>query len=296
MIWIHKSIALPKASLWEWSINGMVISRSSSGKIPFSLLHIRYMLYIRGQHDSICLFKAMLLMRFISRNHVKLNYKQMSLKKITCSISLVLTFGLNSFAQTLSNKEKLIFDDVAYAVDSTGNAKITKWVVPIRYQIKGEEIPQVIKEIDTTFAQIKLLTGLDIKKAQNDTEANLIIELGKSDPTKNVKTSIGGKFMLTGDNMSTINDKSEIIRVENRFFNDIYPTKADSKYQITRMILRSIGFFKRSYEDPYSIFYSRTNNTIKIGKSDARIVQALYHPNIKSGMLKLQVDAIFPID
>jgi len=238
----------------------------------------------------------MLLMRVLTRNHVKLNYKQMSLKKIACSICLVLTFGLNSFAQTLSNKEKLIFDDVAYTVDSTGSARITKWVVPIRYQIKGEEIPQIRKEIDTTLAQIKLLTGLDIKKVENDAEANFIIELGKGRPTKNLKAPTGGKFILFGHNTPTINDRSEIIRVENLFYNDHYPSKADSKYQLTRIILRSIGFFKESYEDPYSVFYARTNNTIKIGKSDARIVRALYHPRIKPGMLKLQVDTILPID
>lgn len=216
----------------------------------------------------------------------------MSLKFNPFLICLLL-MGLSSFSQTISYPEKLVFDDVAYIISPiTGKKVISKWAGPIRYQVNNSPSDFVTKEIDTTFSEIKRLTSLDIKKAVNNEEANLIINIGKEDKTKNLATPHGGIMKYNGNFSHKTNDKLEIIRVENLFVIADNETKVEVKYNLKRVILKSFGFFRKSEEGPYSLFYAQRNNSVKIDKFDGHIISFFYASFIKAGMEKDQVDKL----
>ncbi|TCC93988.1 DUF2927 domain-containing protein [Pedobacter frigiditerrae] len=217
----------------------------------------------------------------------------MSLKFNPFLICLLL-IGLSSFSQTINYSEKLVFDDVAYITSPINGKKvISKWAGPIRYQINNSPSEFITKEIDTTFSEIKKLTSLDIKKAVSNEEANLIINLGKEDKAKNISTPSGSVMKYNGNFNHKTNDKLEIIKVENLFIVADSETKADIKYSLKRMILKSFGFFRKSEEAPYSLFYAQRNNAIKIDKFDGHIISFFYSSFVKAGMEKDQLDKMF---
>jgi hypothetical protein len=209
--------------------------------------------------------------------------------KIKIFISCLLFFSLNSHAQILTPEEKTIFDDVAYIPRPSGKPTILKWASPIRYRITGEQTDYLLKDANEILNQIASLTGLDIKMATTDEEANFIVELKKEDQ----KNKMGYGFVYTGNFKHKENEKSEIIRIENSFVVLTSVEKTNVRYLFIRMILKSIGFFNKSNENQYSIFYDRRNNTLKIGKSDAKIVKFFYSPEVKPGMTRAQVDYIY---
>jgi hypothetical protein len=216
--------------------------------------------------------------------------------KIKLLISCILLLGLNAYAQNLSVEEKGVFDDIAYITGPTGKPTIRKWVMPIRYQVKGEKTEAIIKEVDGIFNQLAELTALDIKSATNDSEANFIIEIGKEDMSKNMNTPGGGTMKYMGNTDHKNNENSEIISVNNLYIVTGNKTKGDVRYDLVRLILKSMGFFKRSEILPYSVFYSRTNNALKISSSDAKIIKVFYAKEIKPGMTKDEVNHIFGIN
>ncbi|RZK56912.1 MAG: hypothetical protein EOO91_11190 [Pedobacter sp.] len=134
---------------------------------------------------------------------------------------------------------------------------------------------------------------MEIKKAANDEEANFIIELVKDETTKDLNF---GSFKYMGNYVPTINEKSEMEKTENKFVVFGALTKIDQRYYFIRMILKSMGFSKYTYESESSIFFARTNNTLKIGKSDAKIIKVFYTKEIKPGMTKDQVDHLFGLN
>ncbi|MFN0290071.1 DUF2927 domain-containing protein [Pedobacter helvus] len=216
------------------------------------------------------------------------------MKKIYSSLLLLLISAVAAFAQQLTAKEKIAFDEIAYHRFRVGEyEKIHKWVVPIRYKVIGNDSKYILDEIDTTFRQLAKLTNLDIQKSQDDDEVNFIIALSAdaevlsqlSDNVKKYTNSFGG-FAFRA------NKKSEIYRLERLFVISKYPSKADVRYVVKRGIVTGFGFFKKSETAPKSMFYSANNGKLKIDDFDAAIIKAFYNENIKPGMTKEEVDPL----
>jgi hypothetical protein len=212
--------------------------------------------------------------------------------KIKLLFGCILLFGLNSFAQQLTAEEKKVFDDITYIIGRNGKPVIMKWVSPIRYEITGEKADYLVKDAEAIFSKLAELTSLDIKKATDDDEANFIIDLGKDDPSRD----FGYYLRYMGNSMPKPNEKYEIIEARMNFVVSIALSKVDRRYVFIRMILKSMGFLKKSYELENSLFYSRENNTLKIEKSDAKIIQLLYAKEIKPGMTKDEVNHLLGVN
>jgi hypothetical protein len=215
----------------------------------------------------------------------------MKLKVITFFLLVV---GINSFAQKLNPKEKTVFDDIAYTKLNTGpNAVVLKWVMPIRYKIYGDSTEYILKEIDTTFKQLRKLTQLDIQQTNDDDEANFILVFGKQEKDLQLLSPDSEKYRTAyGSFYFRSNNKSEIFRAESLFSVENYNYKADIRTAIKRNIIKSLGFLNSTQHAPNSLFYASFNNKLKIDDFDGHIITTFYLPTIKAGMDKTAVDEI----
>lgn len=216
----------------------------------------------------------------------------MSIKLILSAILLFASIGC--FAQKLSEKEKAVFDDIAfYRAKPNDDKVIVKWVMPIRYRIYGDTCQYIKKEIDSTFSQIKRLTNLDIKKTDDDDEVNFLIVVGREEASLNklsegiVKYANGyGGFYFRSNN------KSEIFRAENLLFPESYRDRSIIRHSLKKNILKCIGLLSPTERSSNSLFYSQPNGKLKIDDFDAHLISAFYLESIKPGMTKEDVDPI----
>jgi len=216
------------------------------------------------------------------------------MKKVFFLILLFLNSVVTVFAQLLTEKEKIVFDEIAYHRFRTGEyEKIHKWVIPIRYKVIGDSSKYVLNEIDTTFSQLAKLTNLDIKKSNDNDEVNFLIALNNDAETVAQLSENARKYTNTfGGFAYKANKKSEIYRLERVFMVSKYASKADVRYIIKRGIVGSIGLFKKTENAPKSIFYNANNGKLKIDAFDSAIIKAFYSENIKPGMTKEEVDPL----
>lgn len=214
------------------------------------------------------------------------------LTKFYLFVCFFIFFGINVKAQAITIEEKKVFDDIAYVSGQGGKPAIMKWVSPIRYQISGENADFLIKEADVIFAKLAEITSLDIKKATDGEEANFIINLEKDDPSKDINYYL----RYLGNAMPKCNENLEIESANMDFVVSMAFTKVDRKYVFIRMILKCMGFTKKSYEIESSLFYVRTNNALKIDKSDAKIIKLFYAKEIKPGMTKPEVNHLLGVN
>ena len=215
----------------------------------------------------------------------------LSIKIILCLFCFA---GLSAHAQNLTRNEKIVFDEVAYKRRQVGEyAVISKWVIPIRYKVYGDVEPWLMKEIDSTFSQLKKITGFDIQKTDDDDEANFIFAIGKKDLSK-LSPNMSKYFSSFGGSQYKTNKNFEIYRVEN-FVNDKeYKQRDDVWYSIKKHIVKSLGFFQTTNQVATSLFYAQNNGKLKIDAFDSHIIATLYLPAIKPGMTKDEVDKLLP--
>lgn len=217
------------------------------------------------------------------------------MKKIKLFIFLTFTCIVTVSAQQLTQKEKVVFDEIAYHRRKTGEyEKIHKWVVPIRYKIVGDSSKYIINEIDSTFSQLRRLTHLDIQKSNDDDEVNFVIALSTSPEVLSTLSNNFEKLSAGyGGYFYRANAKSEIYKIESLFALSKYKSKADARYAVRKGIIRNLGFFKGTANAPSSVFYKEANQKLKFDAFDSNLITAFYNEKIKPGMTKDEVDPLF---
>lgn len=59
---------------------------------------------------------------------------------------LLIISSLNSFAQKLTENEKIVFDEIVYKRKQIGEYEtLSKWAKPIRYKIYGDTSAYIVK-------------------------------------------------------------------------------------------------------------------------------------------------------
>ncbi|MDQ7949270.1 MAG: DUF2927 domain-containing protein [Pedobacter sp.] len=207
---------------------------------------------------------------------------------------LLLIWCSCAFSQQLTAEEKIIFNEVAFTRKQVGEYELVhKWIIPIRYKVYGDADAFVLKTIDSTFAQIKRLTKLDISRTDDDAEVNYIFVVGK-DEKERARLSKGFEKYVNsyGATLFRSNKASEIVKAETLLMSEKYNDRAAAKSAIVKNIVKSLGFFKRTKLISSSLFYEQNNGIQKISTFDSHIIAMLYHSLIRPGMDKDQVREI----
>lgn len=216
--------------------------------------------------------------------------------KLKFVLLLFITISIDVYSQKLTPEEKFIFNEVAFSRQKAGDYElIHKWVTPIKYKVYGDADNYILKEIDSTFSQVKRLTKLDITKTENDDEVNYIIVVGKNEADQ-ARLSKGFQKYLNsyGATLFRSNKQSEITKAETLLLADKYTDRAAVKSAIVKNIIKSLGFFQKTKLMTSSVFYEKNNRISTIDTFDGHIIAKLYSPLIKPGMDKDQVAEVNP--
>lgn len=207
-------------------------------------------------------------------------------------IFCITTFS--TFAQSqMAPVDKANFKTIALSKDQSGTPIIKKWVVPIRYKVYSAKGGYSFTEIDSVFAQIKALTGLDIAAASNDDETNFSIFLGdKADFNAQIPAVTAQYFNKYGGTYYKFNNKGEIFQAINLITVASYTDQREVRNALRRNIIKLFGFFNPLESKPNSIFYSQSNNVVKFDSYDAALIRLLYSPSFTPGMISTQVDEV----
>ncbi|MFD0940522.1 DUF2927 domain-containing protein [Pedobacter boryungensis] len=217
----------------------------------------------------------------------------MKISKTTLILFLIIISSINSFAQKLTENEKAIFDEVVYKRKKIGEYEtLSKWAKPIRYKIYGDTSDYIVKEVDSFFNLLKKITPLDIKKANNESEENLMLVFGEKPADFQAYTSTNRPLEAVGSYRIRTTNSGEIYWAQSLVNTKKFGTRANVKNAIKKNIVKCIGFSGNSELAPGSVFTIKNNNYIKIEDFDIHIISALYFPAIKAGMTRDQVDEI----
>lgn len=197
-----------------------------------------------------------------------------------------------AFAQNRMNQiDKANFKTIALSKDQSGSLIIKKWVVPVRYKIYRAKEAYFSTEIDSIFAQIKTLTGLDIAPAKNDDEMNFSVFLGgKTDFGNQIPTVATQNFSSYGGTYYKFNGKGEIYQGIDLITVASFTDQRDVRNALRKSIVKLFGFFNPLENMPNSIFYSQSNNVVKFDSYDSVLIRLLYSPRFTPGMTSAQLD------
>ncbi len=200
----------------------------------------------------------------------------------------------SAFAQNrMSPIDKANFKTIALSKDQSGSLIIKKWVVPVRYKIYSAKEAYFSTEIDSIFAQIKALTGLDIAPAKNDDEVNFSVFLGgKTDFGNQIPTVAMQNFSSYGGTYYKFNGKGEIYQGIDLITVASFTDQRDVRNALRKSIVKLFGFFNPLENTPNSIFYSQSNNVVKFDSYDSVLIRLLYSPRFTPGMNLPQVDEV----
>ena len=209
-------------------------------------------------------------------------------------LSICFFISLATFAQNpMGAIDKENFKTIALSADQTGMPVIKKWVTPIRYKIAGSTEEYMVKEVDSTFSQLKALTGLDISKTTDDDEANFLILFGKVNDFAEAIPAISAKnFNQFGGYYYRFNGKGEIYKAISLITTENYSSHQDVRHVLRKGIVRQLGFFKPLETKPNSLFYSQNNNMLKFNSYDSALIRLLYSPRFTPGMNLPQVEEV----
>lgn len=214
--------------------------------------------------------------------------------KIKLLLFICLFTTISGFAQNqIEASDKEIFKTIVLSKDQTGMPVIKKWVIPIRYKIYGPAEEYMVKEVDSTFSQLKALTGLDIAKTNDADEVNFYILIGKAaDFSEIIPSNTMQYYNQYGGFHYRFNNKAEIYNALDLITAESYGTRQDVRYNIKKGIVRQFGFFTPTESKPGSLFYSQNNGKLKFDKYDSALIRLLYSPAFKPGMNIPQVDEV----
>jgi len=198
----------------------------------------------------------------------------------------------SAFAQNrMSPIDKANFKTIALSKNQSGSLIIKKWVVPVRYKIYRAKEAYFSTEIDSIFAQIRTLTGLDIAPAKNDDEVNFSVFLGgKTDFGNQIPTVATQNFSSYGGTYYKFNGKGEIYQGIDLITVASFTDQRDVRNALRKSIVKLFGFFNPLENTPSSIFYSQSNNVVKFDSYDSVLIRLLYSPRFTPGMTSAQLD------
>jgi len=190
----------------------------------------------------------------------------------------------NDSAQVVS-----YFNEVAFGSEfGSSNNRLRKWQEDVKIYVAGDspaylafELSRIIKELNELIQEVKLY------RVDSRDEANYVIYLGKAkgyeqiEPHAKSKTKDNwGLFWVYWNSDNTIHRGSMYV--------DTHRTESVNaqKHLLREELTQSLGLMNDSYRYKDSIFFQKWSYTNEFSAIDKRLIQLLYHPEVKAGMTK----------
>jgi len=181
------------------------------------------------------------------------------------------------------------FEEIAFGSEfGSSNQNLRKWQTDVKIFVTGDvpnhlalELTRIIEELNHLQQEIK------IYRVNTKEQANYVMYLGDAkgyeqiEPHAKSKTKDNwGLFWVYWNNQNAIYKASMYV--------DIQRTKSTQaqKHLLREELTQSLGLMNDSYRFKDSIFFQKWTTTTEFSPIDKRLVQLLYHPNVKIGMNK----------
>lgn len=228
--------------------------------------------------------------------------KKVTLLIIFITIVGIISFNLISFDEyELTEDERELveyFNEIALKSEFDDSPeKIKKWTKPMKlYILKDKEYKKQVLYIKNTIETINNLAqdNFKIELVDDLMQGNSVLFLLEKEKVMELDSLFfdGINEDFVGLTQADYNGRFEIYSA--KIFIDITEPIESQKSIILEEITHSLGLLNDSEKDPNSIFYEKQyendNLIFEYSINDVELIKLLYHPDIKSGLNKNQVE------
>lgn len=186
------------------------------------------------------------------------------------------------------------FNEVALGAEfGDADASIRKWESDMRIFLRGDWPDFLRTELDVVIADLNtLIDHIDIRVVSSKSESNFIIFVG--DPHEYVERvePSAAPYVEQNYGMFWVYWEKDVIYQGSMYVDPIRAdTEAWQKHLLREELTQSLGLMQDSKKYDDSIFYQNRSYTTSYSELDKRLIQTLYHPQIKAGMKTTEVDS-----
>jgi hypothetical protein len=186
------------------------------------------------------------------------------------------------------------FEEIALGFEFGNASEITRrWEGNMKIFIGGQPTPELLTETNRIVDEINGLctTGFEIELVSDSLQSNFYIYFGSGDSYARIFPSLSDLIFSNLGLFSVFWDGSNVLS-RGYMYVDVYRANfTEQKHLLREELTQSLGLAKDSYLYPESIFQqSFTTKTTEYAPIDRDLIRLLYHPEMKIGLGRDQVD------
>ncbi|MBE9180103.1 DUF2927 domain-containing protein [Oculatella sp. LEGE 06141] len=182
------------------------------------------------------------------------------------------------------------FLEVAMGAEWGGaSSAVRRWEDEIRVQYFGSPTPADLATLQTVIAEVNDLIGSTTRLRLVNTNPNMEIYFTPESSFRRyepnyVPTNMG--FFWTWWNQDNVLNRARILIATQGI------TQQERNHLIREELTQSLGLMQDSYRYADSIFYQGWTEVTQYSTLDKTLLQMLYHPRIRAGMARSEVESI----
>jgi hypothetical protein len=186
------------------------------------------------------------------------------------------------------------FSEIALGFEFGGDEEVTrKWTSQMKIFVGGTKRPDLMNELQEVVTEINALAtdGFNITIVTDTLQSNFYIFLGTGSRYAAIFPSQAG---LVADNWGLFS----VFWTGNQLYQGfmyvdlIRANAVEQRHLLREELTQSLGLAKDSPLYAQSIFQSRFTETNEYADIDKDLIRLLYHPNMKVGLTKAQVEEV----
>jgi hypothetical protein len=187
------------------------------------------------------------------------------------------------------------FKEIALGFEfGTANQITRRWEGKMKIFVGGKPTPELLTELNRIIVEINDLTTTKflIESVSDTTQSNFYIFFGSGDSFARKFPAVSG-YVATNVGLFSIFWDSSNELFKGYMYVDIFmANQTEQKHLLREEITQSLGLGKDSFLYPESIFQqSFSTKTTEYAKIDRDLIRLLYHPKMRIGLDRNEVDA-----
>lgn len=186
------------------------------------------------------------------------------------------------------------FKEIALGFEFGTASEITRrWEGPMKIFVGGKPTPELLTELNRIIVEINDLTTTSffVQTINDSTQSNFYIYFGSADSFAR-KFPVVSPFVAANYGLFNVYWEGSNELTKGYMYVDIFrPNQTEQKHVLREELTQSLGLGRDSDLYPESIFLQSFSIKTDYAKIDRDLVRLLYHPKMRIGMDRNEVDA-----
>ena len=185
------------------------------------------------------------------------------------------------------------FKDIALGFEYGTSSEITrKWCSDLKIFVGGDISNDLNVELNKIVNEIRSLAtdNFSIQIVNDSSQSNYYIFLGSGEEYSKIFPSQASYVDSNWGLFSVWWDESNCLNRGNMYVDIYRANNIGQKHLLREELTQSLGLGKDSFKYPNSIFQSSWTQTLNYLEIDKDVIRLLYHPKMKSGVDRYEVD------